>query len=132
MENEIYIGIGGLLLSALTYFAGVKRGNTQINRHEENQRIADVLKRYIDMVISNYSSGFHGLIQAGVNTLKNNSEIRKLIELIESHGDKNPLGSKKDILLNIDLKAFFDYICKNDINLSNTSVEKVIESIKEG
>lgn len=47
MPNEILIGLGGLILSALTYFAGVYRTEKRLNKEEKRQRIEAVFNRHL-------------------------------------------------------------------------------------
>lgn len=53
MTTEILIGIGGLLLSVLTYFAGVHRTEKRLSKDERNTRIQKVLDKYMNFKESN-------------------------------------------------------------------------------
>ncbi len=70
MMGEILIGIEGLLLSILTYFAGVWRTEKRLSKEERNNRIQRVFDRYMEFRRSKYTSGFGGLQKAGVSTLQ--------------------------------------------------------------
>lgn len=122
MKNEIIVGIGGLILSALTYFAGVQRGLQK----EKEERINEVLNKYMGFRKSNFTGGYDGLVKSGVATLKNDQEIRELYKLITQHGERAPLEIKK--FKNVNL-IFFDYVIENKVDFFKTSVEEIINKI---
>jgi hypothetical protein len=128
MMGEILIGIGGLLLSILTYFAGVWRTEERLSKEERNSRIQRVFDPYMEFRRSNYTSGFDGLQKAGVATLQSDEEIPELIELIGNHGETNPLGRNSAHLFeSVDLKKFFDYAAWGHVNFFRTPIEEVID-----
>jgi hypothetical protein len=126
MTSEILIGIGGLILSVLTYFAGVYRTAKRLSKDDRNARIQRVFEKYIAFRRTNYTSGFDGLQKAGTATLESDDEIRELIALIIKHGESNPLGGKASLFDRVDLKRFFDYAANKQINFFNTTVEEVL------
>ena len=127
MTSEILIGLGGLLLSVLTYFAGVQGTQKRPSKKERNTRIQKVLDKYMGFRRSNYTSGIDGLQKAGAATLMSDDEVRELIDLIIKHGDANPLGNKAHLFDTIDFKRFFDYVANNRIDFFDTRVEDVLE-----
>ena len=48
MRNELIIGLGGLLLSVLAYFAGVYRTEKRYKSQDKEKRLDKVLNRYMD------------------------------------------------------------------------------------
>jgi len=128
MMGEILIGIVGLLLSILTYFAGVWRTEDRLSKEEQNSRIQRVFDRYMEFRRSKTTSGCDGLQKAGVSTLQSDEEIRELIELIGNHGETNPLGTNSAHLFeSVDLKKFFDYTAWGHVNFYRTPIEEVID-----
>ena len=125
MRSELIIGIGGLVLSIMTYFAGVYRTERRLNDEDRMKRIEGVFDRYMEFRDRNITGGLDGLVRAGVATLKDNSEILELENMIISHGEKPPLG-KNNELSGKDLKVFFDYAIKNGVSFLKTPVEDVI------
>ncbi len=126
--GEILIGIVGLLLSVLTYFAGVWSTEERLSKEERNSRIQRVFDQYMEFRRSKYTSGFGGLQKAGVSTLQSDEEIRELIELIGNHGETNPLGTNSAHLFeSVDLKKFFDYTAWGYVNFYRTPIEEVID-----
>jgi hypothetical protein len=126
MINEIFIGIAGLILLVLTYFAGVWRTERRYRKLDKKDRLDAVLNKYMDFRHTNYTSGLDGLQKAGIAILHTDSEIRELVDRIIAHGEKNPLGSK-GLLDSVDLKIFFDYAAKKGINFHMTRVEEIIK-----
>ena len=74
MKNEIIIGIGGLILAALTYFAGVYRTDQRYRKQEKEKRIENVLNRYMEFAKTGQTAGLDGLQRAGIGTLNNDTE----------------------------------------------------------
>jgi hypothetical protein len=85
-RDALLIGLGGLLLSVLTYFAGVIRAERRHARNESEVRITKVLDAYIAAAQAGRANGFDGLVRAGVATLRSDVEIRELMERIVRHG----------------------------------------------
>jgi hypothetical protein len=61
MTNEILIGIGGLILGVLTYFAGVWRTEKRHATQDRDARIRLVFERYMGFRRTNYTGGYDGL-----------------------------------------------------------------------
>ena len=129
MNTDIIIGVAGLVLSVLSYFAGVKRTQKQIARQERAQEFKRVLDRYMDFRKTNRTSGLDGLQRAGVAILASDSEIRKLIGMIQQHGEKNPLGQTPELFSDIDLKEFFEFTTSDGVNLY-TRAETIVEQFR--
>jgi hypothetical protein len=132
MKTEVIIGIGGLLLAVLTYFAGVWRTERRLSKEDREKRIQRVFQKYMGFRNSNYTGGFDGLQKAGIATLANNDEINELFDLIIAHGEKHPLGKKQlHLFETVDLKSFFDFTAKRRINFLQISIEKIIEDFRQ-
>jgi hypothetical protein len=128
MSNEILIGIGGLILSVLTYFAGVSRGTRQLAAQAREERIRRVLDTYMEFRRKSKTDGLDGLQKAGVATLISNSEVNELLGRIVAHGEHHPLGSNHEATFSgVDLPRFFLFAAQNKINFFQTSIEKVIK-----
>ena len=128
MTVGILIGIGGLVLSVLTYFAGVWRTEKRLNREDRETRIRSVFNQYMAFRRRNYTSGLDGLLKAGAATLNSHDETLELIDRIKRHGEKNPLGQRQlHLFEGVDLKTFFDYAAEHRINFFQASLEQVIE-----
>lgn len=78
-------------------------------RDKREARIRDVVDTYRANANSHppKTSGFNGLIQAGVFTLRTDMEIREAVDQITTYGDKSPFGKYQDLLTEIDLHDFF-------------------------
>jgi hypothetical protein len=120
---EIALSIGGLLLSVLTYFAGVRRGKKYRQEdlaaaaaHEADHRIDRVVQRYVILVRTNQTGALHGLLVAGVKNLRSSDEIRLARERAAAQTGNDPL--RQYSLAGADLKEFVD-ACVFD----NTSVK---------
>ena len=109
----IIIAIGGLILSVLTYFASVHRANLQHSRSDSEYRINRVLDAYLKASRSSITNGWHGLIQAGVGTLKNDAEIRELFSRIRQHGE---LFDSSKVAHGIDMFEFFKIADERNFN----------------
>jgi hypothetical protein len=119
---EIALTIGGLLLSLLTYFAGVRRGRryreedlAAAAEHDADHRIDRVVQRYALLVRTDQAGALHGLLVAGVKNLRSSDEIRLARERATAVTGIDPLRPYADRL---DLKELVD-ACVFD----NTSVK---------
>jgi hypothetical protein len=61
MENELIVGLGGLILAVLTYFAGVYRTERRYKRLEKTNRITNAVNRYMEFRKTNKTAGLDGL-----------------------------------------------------------------------
>ena len=131
MKNEIIIGIGGLILSALTYFAGVYRTDRRYIKQEKEKRIENVLNRYMEFRKTGKTAGLDGLYKAGVGTLKNDKEIREVVDLIIKYGETDPLQRPALEMDGMDLKVFFDEAIKKKLDFFHSKNLRIfIDSIK--
>lgn len=128
MSNEILIGISGLILSVLTYFAGVARTKKQNSVQDREERIFRVLEKYLEFRRSSKTSGLDGLKKAGIATLESNAEVTELLDRIVAHGEPHPLGQEHAAVYSgVDLLRFFRYAAQNSVNFFRTPVEQVIK-----
>ena len=131
MKNEIIIGIGGLILSALTYFAGVYRSDRRYRKQQKEKRIENVLNRYMEFRKTGETADLDGLQRAGIGMLKNDKEIREVVDLIMKYGEKDPLQRRSLEMDGIDLKVFFEEARKKKINFFDSKNLRIfIDSIK--
>lgn len=125
-SDQLIIALGGLILSVLTYFAGVVRTEKRYSKGEKSKRIDAVLNKYMDIRRMSITAGFNGLVKSGVATLHSDSEIREVADKIAAHGEIDPLARSNYNLLHVDLKMLFDYAVKYNINFHHSSVKEVI------
>jgi len=131
MKSEIIIGIGGLLLSALTYFAGVYRTELRYKKKAKEKRIENVVNRYMEFRKANETAGLDGLQRAGVGTLKDDAEIREVVNIIMKYGETDPLQRPAVQIDGIDLKVFFDEATKKKLNFFHSKNLRIfIEKIR--
>ena len=131
MENELIIGIGGLILAVLTYFAGVYRTEKRYKLQEKNNRIANAVNRYMEFRKTNKTAGLDGLQKAGVANLMNDTEIREAVNLIINYGENDPLQRSALPMDEIDLKVFFVEANKAKLNFFHSNeLKKFINKLK--
>lgn len=132
MTNEIITGIGGLLLAVLTYFAGVYRTELRYKKQAKEKRIEGVINKYMEFRRNNETAGLDGLQRSGVATLRNDEEIREVVDTIIKYGERDPLKGLALEMNQIDLKVFFDEAAKKKLNFFDSkSLKTFIDSIKE-
>lgn len=129
MTNEILIGLGGLILCGLTYFAGVRRTEKRLKHEDRDNRITSVLNKYLEFRRTNHTAGLDGLQKAGVATLHNDKEIEELIKLIIDHAEKDPIGGSREVLKNVSLKKLFDHAATHRVNFHRDKLEDIIKKI---
>jgi hypothetical protein len=127
MTNEILIGLAGLVLSVLTYLAGVGRTKRRHAKEDREVRVRRVFDTYMDLRRSNYTGGYDGLQKAGIATLKSNAEVQEVIDLVIAHGEKHPLGSNHQVVFrDVDLLRLFKYAADQRIDFLRVKIEDVI------
>ena len=121
---EIALTIGGLLLSLLTYWAGVKRGKryreedlAAAAEHDADHRIDRVVQRYALPVRTNQTGALHGLLVAGVKNLRSSDEIRLARERVTAQTGNDPL--RQYSLVGVDLKDFVDACVFDNSSVKN-------------
>ena len=107
MSNELLIGLGGLVVSGLTYFAGVLRAKHRYDTSARDRRIQHVVDLYVEKAQAAVRSGAHGLHKAGVLTLLDDSECREACQRIAGHGERHPLEPYRAQLGGVDLRELF-------------------------
>jgi hypothetical protein len=129
MSNELLIGLGGLVLSVLTYFAGVWRTERRHKTEDRDNRVQRVFAKYMEFRRSNYTGGYDGALKAGIATLESNEEVEDFCALVVGHGEAHPLGSDHaTVFKDVDLLKFFRYAAQNRVNFLTTPIEKAIEA----
>jgi hypothetical protein len=120
---EIALTIGGLLLSVLTYFAGVRRGKryreedlAAAAEHDADHRIERIVQRYARLVRTNQTGALHGLLVAGVKNLRSSDEIRLVRERATAQTGNDPFRQYAD---GVNLKELIDACVFDDASVKN-------------
>lgn len=132
MSDTVLIGLAGLVLSVLTYFAGVWRTNLRHAKEDRTGRIRRVVDTYMAFRRSNETSGFDGLQRAGVATLGSNAEIDEVIGQIMAHGEKHPFGRYEPLFRGVDLLRFFRYTAEHRIDFHRREPQDLIRESGAG
>jgi hypothetical protein len=121
---EIALTIGGLVLSVLTYFAGVRRGKryreedrAAAAEHDADHRIDRVVQRYAILVRTNQTGALHGLLVAGIKNLRSSDEIRLARERATAQTGDDPL--RQYSLEGVNLKEFVEACDFDDVSIKN-------------
>lgn len=121
---EIAIAVGGLILAVLAYLAGVRRGRRDRDEdraaaaeHEADHRIDRVVQRYTLLVRTGQTGALHGLLVAGVKSLRSSGEVRLARERATAQTGIDPL--RPYALDGVDLKIFVDACDFDDVAIKN-------------
>ena len=121
---EIALAVGGLLLSVLTYFAGLRRGKRYRDEdraaaaeHDADHRIDRVVQRYALRVRTGQTGALHSLLVAGVKSLQSSGEVRLARERATAQTGIDPL--RHYALDGVNLKEFVDSCAFDDISVTN-------------
>ncbi len=126
MSVEITIALGGVILSVLTYFAGVHRTEKRLNKQESIDRIDAAVNQYLELRRSGRDSGWSAALKSGFANLESDTEIREAARIIEGHGEKSPISTKENIDA-VNLKVLFEYVAKNQLGFNNNPLNLLIE-----
>lgn len=141
MTDEVLIALGALIISVLTYFAGVHRGAKQERvrqAHEEKlerdrndrQLAAKVADEYVHMVRNARDSGPHALAKLGLHGLGSDELIRYAIQEMKVRTGKNPWQGEEDLVKDVDLVEFFQLVEENRVNFFSTTVAAHVAQLK--
>jgi hypothetical protein len=131
VPDQIVIALGALVISGLSYFAGVYRTRKNLDRTEREARIGRVVAAYLSLV-QNARTGQHdGLMKAGVATLHNDAEIRSALEKIGKHGLKSPIASEATKLEDVDLHTFYTLAAERRHNVYRNDFDELVAAAKE-
>ena len=132
VQTELVIGLAGILLSVFTFFVGVWITERRQKRQDSQERIQRILDSYMEMRRTGETAELDGLQKAGVATLHDDEEIRKLVTLIMQHGENDPLQRGSFELDGVDLKAFFGRAAEEHISFFNADeVRDLIKKVKD-
>lgn len=132
MDNGLIVGLGGVIIAVLSYFAGVARTEQRHKSDDRNSRITGVVDKYVALAQAGRTNGFHGLLNAGVGNLKNDEEIRDALDGIRNHGQNWDPRAK---LQGIDTYKFFQIVIERNLGgalLNGLTVDKLIDEMKGG
>jgi hypothetical protein len=116
MTNELIIAAVGIVVSALTYFAGVQRTKQRYEKDDSETRIQKVVDEYQRLSEPRRDSGLSALIKAGVLLVRNECEAREACHRLELRNSVSPLTPYDHELKDVDLLAFFRAIQEHRLN----------------
>lgn len=151
---ETIIAAAGIIISALTYFAGVKRGKRESQEQREHEirleverqehdglmeasrrrheRIVRVADQYVTWARKHHDNGPHALVHLGLEQLGSDADIREAIEdmrVRNGHGNDPWAGAGGEVE-DVDLVVFFRHVRENGIDFFRTTVADVAEEVR--
>ncbi|MBI4632297.1 MAG: hypothetical protein HY742_00165 [Deltaproteobacteria bacterium] len=130
MSAEIIIGIGGLLLSVLTYFAGVVRTERRYKSQLKERRIDD----FVNVFFSKYKGAgvvIELLTSSGIHNMQNDDEIMAALETLRNRLGFHPLRNWNDDIRAIGYKKFFDFVLGNKVQLNPGTITMAINDMQK-
>ena len=126
MDPAIGIALVAIAVSIGTYIL-VRRRGTQIREADKREkRIDQFVNDYVDRARRHVNTGITALIPARIFRLKDDGEIRESLDICAKQLGKHPLGKSKEMLEDVDLKAFFEFVASRGNNFATESVEQVL------
>lgn len=127
MTDQVLIGLAGLVLSVLTYFAGVWRTEKRHAREDSAGRVKRVSEKYMEFRRTNLTGGYDSLQKAGMATFASNAEVQEVLALIVAHGENHPLGSDhQSVFQGVDLLKLFKFAAERQINFLRVQIQDII------
>ena len=152
MDDATLVGIAGVVIAALAYFAGVQRGKRQsaevaaharelqeqdhalqreLAAHQRRgQGIDRVVASYVRIVRNHLSSGIYAVADSGIATLETNEDAIEALRRMRLEEGNDPLKGQREKLERVNLLTFFRFVRENGINFSQTSVDQVLQRMK--
>ena len=143
---DSWIGfLGGPLLAALIYFAGVHQGKKAERRHwagvdernaerQHQELVIAKVDRYLELAESHppIAVGFSALLRLRLHELDSDERVRDAIERMSSGSRNDPLGpAKMEALEGVDLRRFFQHAADRHVDPSSASVADVLASMED-
>ena len=148
---EILLSVAGIVLSVLTYFAGVLRGKRyreediarqDAERQEDRQRelelerakrIGGVVDRYRDLANRYESGNLKGMLRAGVLSLARSDEVAEACRMIDEEGLPPAIPRPyRTELQGADLLVFFQLLKQHPDQLwSDAAVRELAKQARE-
>lgn len=141
VDDTLLVGIGGIILAALTYFAG-KRGQRRQDRASRkhdldmegdrrlHERSTHFVNQYVDLVRSSKDAGLSAMRKLGLQLLETDPRIRTAIAEMEGRTGRDPWQGSKQFVENCDLVVFFQYCHDHNVKFHHTSVEEVARAAR--
>jgi hypothetical protein len=129
MSAEIIIGIGGIVLSVLTYFAGVIRTEKRYKSQAREKRIDE----FVNVFFSRYKGAgvvIELLSSSGIHNFQNDDEIMTALNALRNRLGFHPLRNWKDEIETIGYKKFFDFVLENKIQLDTKTIDRAIQDMQ--
>jgi len=124
------LAIIGMGLTVTIFLLGII-GNWIIRiKNRISSNIETLCNRYYELMENHKDSGIHALSVIGIETLKTDKAIRKLVKRIELVTGKNPFGKQAQDIQNINLLRLFKYIRINKVNVLKVEVKEIIRNMK--
>jgi hypothetical protein len=126
---EVAIGIAGIIVGVLTYFAGVRHGRRTADESYQQGQQDKLVDEYVRMARSNYASGVYSLAMLGMEILGTDAAIRNAIQQMQVRTASDPWSGKAAVVANVDLVRFFRYVREQKVNFAQRSVEDVAAAV---
>lgn len=152
MDDATIVGLAGVVVAALAYFAGVQRGKHHIESQAAHARelqdkdhalqrelaasqrrqqdIDRVVATYVRTVRNHLSSGIYAVADSGIATLANHDDAVEALRRMHLEEGHDPLRGHWDTLNGVNLVTFFRYVRENGVNFSQTGVDTVLKQIR--
>jgi hypothetical protein len=149
---EAIIGIVGVLVSVVTFYAGIRRGERQERerrehelalererqRHDremEDQRherelVSKVADEYVRMARSALDSGPHALARIGLEVLGSDRLVRQAIHEMHVRSGNDPWAGHAKHVEEVDLVEFFKLVREKNYNFFTISVQDVANQVR--
>lgn len=116
MTAEIVIGVLGLVLSVVTYWAGVRHEKRRQSQDDSEVRINKVVDEYQELFQPRKDHGVPALIEAGALLLTSDQEIREVCRRLDLRNNTSPLEPWAEELQSMNLLQFFQAIRDHKLN----------------
>jgi hypothetical protein len=151
-SDNLIIGIAGVVLSGLTYFAGKAHARRQLQdqrAHEAAQAelarqhdwaleaarvreagIARVVDAWLDLVRRAQSGGVHALFDVHPEQLPDDAAVREAVRRIEQSSGRSLWGEFASTMESVDQREFFLFMRRHGITFYAATVSTVVDRMK--
>lgn len=152
MDDSTVIGLAGLVLAGLTYFAGVYHGKGRSSEQQAHARelqekdhalqrdlaaatrraesIDRVVASFVQLIRNNQSGGIYAVADSGIATLGSHVDACEALRRMQLEVGHDPVKGQRAELEGKDLVRFFRYVKEKGLNLSQVSVEQILQKMR--
>lgn len=142
MNDTLIVAVGGIIVSALAYFAGQQRADRRSKKdrageseRERKEQLRALMTKMVDEFVSTVrrhrADGPYALALLGLEALRSDELIREAIAQMKILSASDPWLGQGHHVDDIDLVTFFRIVRQQHVDFAKTTVEEAAKRVRE-